>query len=82
MFSIYDWDSIYEYFYEQAMNDIKDEDYAHAYGKSQADLYYTSESRNRRWKNDKATEKKAIKKQYWANYYIYNVFVYGYDDWY
>lgn len=43
MFSIYDWDSIYEYFYEQAMNDIKDEDYAHAYGKSQADLYYTSE---------------------------------------
>lgn len=43
MFSVHDWDSIYEYFYEQAMNDVPDEEYAHAYGKSQADLYYCSE---------------------------------------
>ena len=43
MFSVHDWDSIYEYFYEQAMNDVPDEEYAYAYGKSQADLYYCPE---------------------------------------
>ena len=43
MFNIHDWDSIYEYFFEQAMNEVTDEDYAHAYGKSKADLIYISE---------------------------------------
>ena len=43
MFNIHDWDSIYEYFYDQAMNEVTDEDYAYAYGKSQADLIYISE---------------------------------------
>ena len=47
MFNIHDWDSIYEYIYEQAMNEVTDEDYAHAYGKSQADLIYISEWRSK-----------------------------------
>ena len=56
MFSIYDWDSIYEYFYEQAMNDIKDEDYAHAYithqSKEIGDEKMTRQQRKKQLKNN------------------------------
>ena len=83
MFNIHDWDSIYEYFFEQAMNEVTDEDYAHAYGKSQADLVYISEWRSKwaeRRKYDKRAEKKTIEGQHSDNGYFYNVYMYGYDN--
>lgn len=43
-YDIHDWDSIYDYFYDVSIEVYgTDEEYAHAYAKSQADLYYTSE---------------------------------------
>lgn len=43
MYDCYDWDSIFEYYHNQTMDNIRDEDYAYAYAKSQADLKYVSE---------------------------------------
>lgn len=45
MYDIHDWDSIYDYYYEQAVDyyGSENEDYNRAYARTQADLYYIEE---------------------------------------
>ena len=74
MFSIHDWDSIYEYFYKQAMNDVPDEEYAHAYGKSQADLYYCPEQKRKQIEEKTDMTREQRKKQLKGNIQLTVIF--------